>query len=366
MASPTSRLRRGPSSLQLVTAMRPSARVTRASSRRPAADVREEDRRRTIDAATEKRRRSRSRRLPVHHRGADGAGDAGRDLRCGGRRACPAAKSVASTVGAALGGADRERARARGDVEDLVAGVDAEELHRVGGERAGERREHLRVLLGARVPTGRGLLERRVGHCGLRTQNSLPSGSASTTHETSGPWPTSAGVAPSAVRRADLDRLVAVRRRMHVEVGAALHGLRLRDTDDVEVGRPVAGPVQRDAVVAAVAHRPSPVAAVQNSARRPGSFASRTIDGQPRRALVPVARVEHAELVALGVGEHHPGGVVLADVGVGRARGAQPRHRRGLRVGRRRREVEVDAVLDRRLGVGHPLEEQLRAPSGRR
>ena len=36
---------------------------------------------------------------------------------------------------------------------------------------------------------------------GSRTQNSLPSGSARTVHGTS-PWPTSAGVAPSAVRRA--------------------------------------------------------------------------------------------------------------------------------------------------------------------
>ena len=36
---------------------------------------------------------------------------------------------------------------------------------------------------------------------GASTQNSLPSGSAMTVHETS-PWPTSAGVAPRPCRRA--------------------------------------------------------------------------------------------------------------------------------------------------------------------
>ena len=95
MASPTSRLRRGPSSLQLVTAMRPSVRVTRVISRRPAATSGKKVTPK-IDAATEKRRRSRSSRCPsITAVRTEPARPAGTCVRSA--SSIPAAKSVAST-----------------------------------------------------------------------------------------------------------------------------------------------------------------------------------------------------------------------------------------------------------------------------
>src|SRR3954470_11903880 len=55
----------------------------------------------------------------------------------------------------------------------------------------------------------------------------------------------------------DLGPLVAVERRMAVEGDAGLPRLRLGDADDVEVRWPVAGAVERHAVLPPVPDRPS-------------------------------------------------------------------------------------------------------------
>ena len=70
---------------------------------------------------------------------------------------------------------------------------------------------------------------------------------------------------------------------------------------------------------------------------------------------------EDAELVALGIGQHHPGLVALTDFDVTRPEGDDAVDLGPLVIGP---EVEVDAVLDD-LVVGHRDEEPVGSGSGR-
>ena len=66
---------------------------------------------------------------------------------------------------------------------------------------------------------------------------------------------------------------------------------------------------------------------------------------------------DNAELVALGIGHHHPRDGALADVEPPGTQLLQPCDKRGLLFGRDGRQVEVHAVL-RRLRPGHAYEDQ--------
>jgi len=68
------------------------------------------------------------------------------------------------------------------------------------------------------------------------------------------------------------------------------------------------------------------------------------------------SRLEDAELVALGVRQHHPSHVALPDVDVARSEGEQPLDLSRLVVGP---QIEVDAVFDR-LGLRDLLKEDVR------
>ena len=78
--------------------------------------------------------------------------------------------------------------------------TDASEHERAALQGLGAPSQQLRDLYDEVRGRIRALAERDAAASGTSTQNSFPSTSASTTQETS-PWPTSAGVAPSAVSR---------------------------------------------------------------------------------------------------------------------------------------------------------------------
>jgi hypothetical protein len=73
-----------------------------------------------------------------------------------------------------------------------------------------------------------------------------------------------------------------------------------------------------------------------------------------RRSLPP--RTEHAELVALGIGEDDPGFLALADVSMCGAEFEKTSHLAPLIVGAK---VEMESVLDR-LALRHSNEQQTR------
>ena len=68
-------------------------------------------------------------------------------------------------------------------------------------------------------------------------------------------------------------------------------------------------------------------------------------------------RIQHAELVPFGIGQHDPGHVPLPDVGRHRAQAEQPFHLGRLVRDRLGGQVQVDPVLDR-LGLRHRDEHQ--------
>ena len=319
-AAATSRLRRGPSSLQLVD-RHATVRIgsTRASSRSPAAGSGKKITPNIERRDVERVGRSRSSAWPSI---TVGARPRARPRPSTPRRSAssmPGAKSVASTAGAPRRRHGARTHRSRRRRRGRVAGDHAEELDRVGGERAGERCEHLARSGSAPGSQPSGVCS-GAGVTAPIVARARPGVTAAAARRTRCPRdrrapPTTRrgpGRRRRASRRAPASRATSASwspsaRRVHVEVGAALDRLGLGHADDVEVGRPVAGTVQRHAVVAAVADRPSRWPRSRTRRARSGSFASRTIDARPGASAVAVARVEDAELVALGIGEHDPG-----------------------------------------------------------
>ena len=150
---------------------------------------------------------------------------------------------------------------------------------------------------------------------GVRTQNSLPSGSASTTHGTS-PCPM------STRRRAERDEPLDLGPR----VAAGLADARRCAVGSSRPSTRPVGPDREERSAAVRRRRPTtPVAFVDDRpARRcaPERRLRRTVVRveTDRRRSVPVSspkscvRTQDAELVALGIGEHVPRDVALADV----------------------------------------------------
>ena len=137
---------------------------------------------------------------------------------------------------------------------------------------------------------------------GVSTQNSLPSGSAITTQLTS-PWPMSIGVAPSATRRSTSALLAAAGGRSDVEMEPVLAELRHQrrptpgDHRTGEVGR-----ANRGLFVLIPDQRPSQRLAPEVADRPRAIAVDRSQTWACREEVV--GRLDDAELVALGIGEH--------------------------------------------------------------
>lgn len=145
-------------------------------------------------------------------------------------------------------------------------------------------------------------------------------------------------------------RLVVARVRQQVEVGAVGHGLRAGCAEGFEVRSAASGGAQRRLVVGHFVQGP-----VRRLAPEPGHGARvRAVDhyrGDGPGVAVDLTGFEHAELVALGVGEDRPRDVALSHVDGGGTESAEAcdqlrpvGHGGGG-------EVDVQPVLRRRLGL---------------
>ena len=178
-----------------------------------------------------------------------------------------------------------------------------------------------------------------VGRYGVKAQNSLPWGSARTVQE----------ISPSQAQHG---------------------GTRVDQVPDVVGGDVPVAPVLRHALVghrhalqdqpaqpgatdpAGIAVRPCPTvpssAAAHQAASSSSSPSTHSATAAPGRRPPAVTGIrEQAQLVALGVAQHHPAAVVVED------RGPQGDQVGGVAAV----QVEVDPVL-RRLGLGHPVDPQ--------
>ena len=174
------------------------------------------------------------------------------------------------------------------------------------------------------------------------TQNSLPSGSARTVHATS-PWPMSARVAPRAINRSTSWRWVAACAGDEVVVQSRLPGLGSHGWTTPRDLRAALGRLDRGLLVLVPDEGPAQRLAPEVSDGL-GAVAGH-FPHEPAAGQEAVARLDDAELVALGVGQHH---VLLLgqlpDVKVVRAESERLRHRRRLVLEGGAGQVEVHRV----------------------
>ena len=188
---------------------------------------------------------------------------------------------------------------------------------------------------------------------GDSTLSSLPSGSVRTTQADVGLTDVRFSCADGA-QALDLGGVIVVGGGCDVEVDAQPALLGLAHPVQVEVGAAGCDVTEPDALVVLAERGPSRrggperrdalgVGAVEHDGRH------RTDAGERRRrVLADRAQMAHnAELVALGIGHHHPRDGALADVQPPGAQLLQPSDQRGLLFDRYGRQVEVDAVLRR-------------------
>ena len=162
-----------------------------------------------------------------------------------------------------------------------------------------------------------------VGQGRSRRQNSWPSGSASTIQRTS-PWPMSTRVAPRETSRSTSERWSPPAGRGEVEVQPVLPALRCQRRAAPRDLRAAVRRADRGLLVLVPDQRPAQRLR-SRSTRPPASPSHETRPDEPAVGEEAVARLDDAELVAFGVGEHDVTLVrPLADVDVPGAELAAP------------------------------------------
>ncbi|CAG7630193.1 hypothetical protein SBRY_20639 [Actinacidiphila bryophytorum] len=150
----------------------------------------------------------------------------------------------------------------------------------------------------------------------------------------------------------DLRLLVVTGVGQQVEVDAVRHRLPARLAQELQVRADARRRAQRRMGVGHFVHGP-----VRRPAPEPGHGPGvRAVDdhrGDRPGVPVDLPRLQHAELVPLRVREYRPGHIALPDVGGRRAEIPQPRDQLPLVLPGGAGQIQVCAVLHRRLGLGH-------------